>query len=737
MAKRNRELRGLRGRRAFVLALLAGTLALSRLPVVLGLEEQYGLSALFSLRGQVAAPTEVALVAISRDTAAAYGLPSNLREWPRQLHAELLGILERAGAAVVVFDIAFEEARDPPQDAALAAAIASHGQVLLLERIRGDDIELAGLNLAARQLRQTPALPLLADRALGTGPFVLPRFPLRTSQFWAFGTAGEYTPMLPALAAQAAGGLPQLVALLDGMPGVPETLAAAVIELAEQDRLHAAMRLLRRTFTDDPALVGRALKGLSAALPDEAQRRQIEFLISLYAGPASRYLNFYGPAGTIRTFEFHNLVGTSAGQPDLADLAGRVVFVGFAETEPSAQQDEFTTVYSESTGQSLSGVEIGATAFANLVRGESVVPLSPLLQTALLGAFVLGISCLLACLPLPLALLSAALAAGAYLWAALTAFADSALWLQLVVPLGFALPLAMLGEILLRYRSLARQRELVRLAVGPGIEPDVVERLARETVGQTELVSGACLVSDIAAYTTLSESLPPQELAALMREYFSMLGRVVKAHGGSIADVSGDSMVGVWLAPRGSGDLVAAVVRAALAAAAAVDEFNEARQSTQLPTTFGIANGEFALTQDFASAGPGFRPVGDIVNTASRTQGLNRVLGTRVLVALVEASVPAGRRIGRFRLAGKTQALDVWQPWFRSDEPARQAQPAFDAGVHAFQTGDIAGARAHFAALAQRLPDDGAVEFCLDQCRRQTGAELPPDWDGTIVMETK
>jgi hypothetical protein len=50
-------------------------------------EEEFGLAWLFELRGPVAPPDDVAIVAIDQESARALGLPAAPREWPRELHA--------------------------------------------------------------------------------------------------------------------------------------------------------------------------------------------------------------------------------------------------------------------------------------------------------------------------------------------------------------------------------------------------------------------------------------------------------------------------------------------------------------------------------------------------------------------------------------------------------------------------------------------------------------------------
>ena len=202
---------------------------------------------------------------------------------------------------------------------------------------------------------------------------------------------------------------------------------------------------------------------------------------------------------------------------------------------------------------------------------------------------------------------------------------------------------------MLRYRRIAAQRETLRAALGPYAAPVVVERLARDVRDRREgsnVVFGTCLVTDVTGYTSLAERMEPDELAELMRRYFEGIGGTVTAHGGSVGDVAGDSMVGVWVALRAAGETARHATAAALDIERQVQAFNLQNAETPLDTAIGIEAGRIALSPDGARGYQ--RPVGDIVNTAARIQSLNRVLDTRILMS---GSVRRGRRIGSITLS--------------------------------------------------------------------------------------
>lgn len=105
----------------------AAMLVLTSLPLF-SLLELKGLDLLFGLRGPLASPGEIVVVAIDEPSFAEI---SKQWPWPRSLHARLIGQLKKAGARVIGFDILFAEPSQPEEDRALAQAIREAGNVVL------------------------------------------------------------------------------------------------------------------------------------------------------------------------------------------------------------------------------------------------------------------------------------------------------------------------------------------------------------------------------------------------------------------------------------------------------------------------------------------------------------------------------------------------------------------------------------------------------------------------------
>lgn len=718
-------------------ALGLGGALFTAVPGVLQVDETLGLGVLFALRGRVAPPEDVVVVGISRDAAAALGRPSELDSWKRDLHAKLVERLSAAGATAIAFDLFFDELRDAGTDAQFASAIAAAGNVVLVERTQVDTV--AGVDREIE--RRYPPLPEFKTRALASAPFVLPKFPVRVGQFWAFGRASTDTASLPVVMLQAhlLSHYEEWLRFLESVaPGTTAKLPRTRADVAAGRSLETTMRSLRRAFLSNPGLAGAAREYLSTAALSPDAAASLGVLVDVYAGETSRYLNFFGPARAVTTLPYDRVLLDDA----LPAVAGKAVFVGFAESRQSEEQDFFISVFSQQSGNNLSGVEVGATAFANLLAGRSLTPLPMPLHYLLLLMFGGGFGVAVFGLSTRRAAFVTATAGAVYFGTAYALFARQALWLPLVVPLLAQLPAGFIAAVWRNYRELALQRERVNTALGHYVPRALARRLAEQSLATgsaRQLLHGTCLYTDAENYTTVSEGLRPEELMALMNDYFRTMFTVVERYGGEISDTAGDSMVAVWAGARPDAGVRQRAVHAAQALLTAVDEFNARQPRWKLPTRVGLESGELLLGNVGAEQRYEYRAIGDIVNTAQRIQGLNQVLGTRALIssATLAATGVAARDVGTFVLRGKTTPVTVHEPIAvgRLENDGGYFE-SFAAALAAFRRGDWLDAERSFASLAARAAADGPSRFYHSLVVRYR-TEPPMVWRGAVNLADK
>src|SRR5262249_20016126 len=137
-------------------------------------------------------------VSIDKDSADQLNISENPEKWPRSLHARLVDVLAKSGAAVVTFDVHFIEARVEKDDKLFADALNRAGNVVLSEPMTAREIATSSdggsSNPEHSIVRIVKPLPLLAESALATAPFVLPRIPFKVNQYWTFQSEGSLSP---------------------------------------------------------------------------------------------------------------------------------------------------------------------------------------------------------------------------------------------------------------------------------------------------------------------------------------------------------------------------------------------------------------------------------------------------------------------------------------------------------------------------------------------------------------
>jgi adenylate cyclase len=721
-------------RKAVGLAIFIAALGIVLRPTEVGvrLEEDLARRWLFAVRGAVDPPADVAVISIDKTSYDQHGL--NKEDWPppRHVHASVVRSLTRRGVSAIILDIFFRSQRNPAEDADLAAAMAESGKVALFERVdrlKYSTGEIVQLRSPIEQFRRV---------ALATGAFPLPdRSPV--TFFWTFldATPGK-VPTLPAVALQMQA-LPHLDRLLSLLRDEGLTnLADLPSRVATVDEFRQVMNVLARELETHADAATRALRRLERETGNgmtAAERSVLAATIRLYVGGDTRDLNFYGRAGRIRTIPFHELLADGVGQR--LDLTGMVVFVGEGATEvvsSADQRDTYSTVYSDE-GVDLSGAEIAATAFANLLTNRTLRRVPFAAEVAILVGFALLASFFSH-------LLRARLAAGAILALACAHYGIAQYLFSahaLLVPVGVQAPLSLFAAVWVRYRNLRTQ---VPREVDRGMAP--------------EQVHAVCLSTDIENYLAASEGLEPRDLARLMSEYYATLSSLVSRREGVMMGRAGDSAMCVWaetgsawpgvgwLRTRPAAQHAFDVRARANACQAALDirtamaRFND-RHATPLRTRVGLHAGPVAL----GPVGGEYHVIGEVPNTASRIEGLNKPLGTTILASDAVVHQQEGfyvRPLGRFFLAGSSRPLDIVEIVGRAEtvgESALELGRRFGGALAVFQSGDLAKAARLFQAIADEYPSDGPSRYYHHLCAEQPASAVTLTHPPAIRIDVK
>jgi class 3 adenylate cyclase/tetratricopeptide (TPR) repeat protein len=166
---------------------------------------------------------------------------------------------------------------------------------------------------------------------------------------------------------------------------------------------------------------------------------------------------------------------------------------------------------------------------------------------------------------------------------------------------------------------------------------------------------------DLVDFTARSDQADPEDVGALLRPYHARQRAEIERLGGTLDKFIGDGIMAVFGTPVAHEDDPERAVRCALAMLAAIQELNRAHPSLDLAVRIGITGGE-ALVR----LGPGQQTegvVGDVVNTASRLQGVAPPGGVVVGEATFRATswLFDYRELGPVQVKGKADPVPVWR----------------------------------------------------------------------------
>ena len=261
-----------------------------------------------------------------------------------------------------------------------------------------------------------------------------------------------------------------------------------------------------------------------------------------------------------------------------------------------------------------------------------------------------------------------------------------ALILWLVAFLGFSKGLPMIPVIaptitlalalwmmdLLIGKAERQQRQFVQGAFSRYVEPAVVEKLVEnpEYLNVTGVKQDTTFIfTDVAGFTTLSEKLESKVLSDVLNAYLDGACEIIFRHGGTVDKFIGDAIMVVFNAPIPQEDHIERSVKCALELDSYCEKFRNEQNSKGIPigvTRIGIHTGSATVGNFGSQTRMDFTALGDTVNTAARTESVNKYFGTRIAATEEIVSKCASDLkflpIGDIVLKGKTVAVPLYNP---------------------------------------------------------------------------
>lgn len=661
------------------------------------------------------APQESRVALLLFDSATVKAWPYEV-PFPRPILADLVEIAAEAGADVIGLDVFLErrnEALDErfgPGDARLRAAIEEAGNVILAAPTIETD--------AGRVLVEPD--PYFAEVAAGVATVDVPT-PYETVRDFVL-----------------------TVRTADGtlVPGFALAAYAAAQGMDLDSLLLAAQRQGRLALPGLPARFG--------MLDEDA----VQVAPLLFTGPPSRTDRDDGSFVAVSADVVQSLqeLPPEFRDPGFLPFQDRVVLLGSGF---HAEERFRTPFYDErdDTGAIRGwtyGVEVLATALQNLLSGRMPVPLGRaatagllLLVTALVTAatFWRGVTWG--------AVAGVLLLTGeiAVAWAL---FAERQLHVPIVGPM-LAGVFAFIGAS--SYTSIVEGKEKRRIRgafskyLAPAVVSELVEDPSRLKLGG-EKRPVTLMFTDLAGFTSLSETMEPEALLSLLNEYLDEMVAIVLHEGGTLDKYIGDAIMAMYGAPNAMDDHPLRACRSALRMQRRLKQLNDGWAELGRPPLHmrvGINTGTPVVGNIGGEQRFDYTALGDAVNLAARlepackTYGVDTMISGNTREAAGEGIMT--RELDLLAVYGKVEPVGVFEliglAGETLDETQQELLRHYESGIEAYRNRDFELALQYLQAASGVDPQDGPTLLYLERCRNFLVTPPPADWDAVERRQFK
>ncbi len=218
----------------------------------------------------------------------------------------------------------------------------------------------------------------------------------------------------------------------------------------------------------------------------------------------------------------------------------------------------------------------------------------------------------------------------------------------------------------------ARGTRLITGLFGQYVPPELVEEMARNPeqfnmAPRAEELS--VLFSDVRGFTTISESLSPEDLSVYINDYLTTMSLVIReGHRGTLDKYIGDAVMAFWGAPMPDPNHAQNAVLAALDMMKQAKVLNEkfhARGWPPFAIGIGVNSGIMRVGDMGSQIRKAYTVMGDAVNLGSRLEGITKQYGSDILIGQETKERISGvvlREIDMVQVKGKDEPITIYEP---------------------------------------------------------------------------
>jgi adenylate cyclase len=336
-----------------------------------------------------------------------------------------------------------------------------------------------------------------------------------------------------------------------------------------------------------------------------------------------------------------------------------------------------------------------------------------------------------------------------YAWFVYFTFAHQGRWLSFVIPAG---TLVANYAAITSFRMIFEEREKrkIRKTFSQYLSPDVIQLIEKDPQKYIrpggEIKELTVMFSDIRSFTTISESLTPDQLVNLLNEYLGEMTEVIFANQGTLDKYIGDAIMAFWGSPYPQEDHAFRACCCAVQMGQRLRKLNqkwESERRSPISVGIGLNTGLLNVGNMGSAKRLAWTVMGDNVNLASRLEGINKEYHTQIVISEATYEEVADRfvcrELDKIRVKGKNQPVKIYELLdVVAEKPKYQFLLShFDDAMFAYRAQDWQEAIKRFNEILGVVPDDGPSLAFLSRAIEFSSNAPEPNWDGVYVMKDK
>jgi adenylate cyclase len=309
-----------------------------------------------------------------------------------------------------------------------------------------------------------------------------------------------------------------------------------------------------------------------------------------------------------------------------------------------------------------------------------------------------------------------------------------------------------IGMVLSLNVIISKDQAFIKSAFSKYVSTSVVDQLL-ENPGMLKLGGEerilTVLFSDIANFTTISESMKSTDLVQLLNEYLTQMTDLIIKEKGTVDKYIGDAILAEFGAPISMENHADAAVKTAINMQRKIEELNKTWSVKELPlirSRIGINTGQVIIGNMGSDRVFDYTVIGDPVNLAARLESANKRYKTLIMISeftfnQIDKDKFKTRLLDIIKVKGKTKAVKVFEVCgFASDSFTNEDLEYYKVYEEAFNLyleKNFSKSREMFQNSLNLRPNDPASQQMLIRIKDFEEQELDENWDGSITLLEK